>query len=246
MSDWVIAPHPKVLDRGDVHVWLADLDQPEIVVEQMAQTLSPEEQLHAERFHFARDRRRYITAHGMMRAILADYLNTMPQQVRFITGEYGKPALAPDQGQLSFNLSHSEGLALLACAYGRELGVDIEYMRPLDDIDLIAAHFFAPAERAVLSQVAPEQKLQAFYACWTRKEAYIKAIGMGLTMPLDHFVVSLAPHEDAHLLWVKDQPQEPDRWQLRALTPPTDYAATLLVAGAGWNFSCYRWQPKLS
>jgi 4'-phosphopantetheinyl transferase len=209
----------------------------------MSQTLSSDEQMRAERFRFAHDRRRYIVAHGMMRAILADYLDMTPQQIRFVTGDYGKPALAPDQGQIDFNLSHSEDLAIVACTYNRELGVDIEYMRPLDEIDLIAAHFFAPAERAVLLQMAEEQKLQAFYACWTHKEAYIKAIGLGLAMPLDRFVVSLGLDEDARLLWVEDQPQEQERWQMRALTPPSGYAATILVAGTEWELTCWRWQP---
>jgi len=239
----MIAPHPRALGSDDVHVWLADLDQPETVVQQMSQTLSSEEQTRAERFHFGRDRRCYIVAHGMVRMILADYLEMPPQQVRFVIGDYGKPTLAPDQGRISFNLSHSEDFALLACTYGREVGVDLEYMRPLDDIDLIATHFFAPAERDVLSQIDPMLKLQSFYACWTRKEAYIKAIGMGLTMPLDRFTVSLAPNEDARLLWVAGQPQEPERWQMRALTPPTGYAATLIIAGDGWDLTCWRWQP---
>ncbi len=237
----MIAPHPQALGVSDVHVWLSDLDQPEAAVRQMALTLSPEEQTHAARFRFARDRRRYIVAHGAMRAVLAGYLNMPPQQVRFVTGEHGKPALAPDQGHITFNLSHSEDLALFACACDRELGVDIEYMRPIDDIDLIATHYFAPTERAVLSQIAPAYKLQAFYHCWTRKEAYIKAIGRGLAMPLDRFVVSLAPDEDARLLWVEDQPQEPNCWQMRALAPAPDYAAALLVAGEGWDLSCWRW-----
>jgi 4'-phosphopantetheinyl transferase len=246
MLCWIPAHPHRQIDVRDVHVWLADLDQRETVVQSMVPMLSSEERARAARFHFARDRRCFIVAHGMMRTVLAGYLGVTPQEVRFVVDQYGKPALASGQSQLTFNLSHSGSLALLACSLDRALGIDIEYMRALDDIDLIASHFFAPRERLVLSQMASGQKLQAFYACWTRKEAYIKAIGLGLAMPLESFAVSLASGEDARLLWVAGQPRQLEQWQIATLAPIPTYAAALVVAGSGWNLSCWQWQNPLT
>lgn len=233
--------HPK-LSRNDVHIWWAMLDQTLPRVEQMTEILSQAERVRAGRFHFERDRRRFIIGRGTLRMLLSLYLDMEPDQLKFNYGAYGKPYLgqAGDSG-MKFNLAHSHELAVYAFALGREMGVDIEYVRHIPDIEQIAASFFSQRENAVLKSLPKDQKRDAFYNCWTRKEAYIKAIGEGLSHPLDQFDVSLTPGESAHLLKVAGDPEEASRWQLKALTPAPGYAAALAVEGHGWRLQAWQW-----
>lgn len=233
------------LSSNDVHIWRAALDQPALCVEKLAQTLSEEEHTRAERFHFQRDRRRFIVGRGVLRTTLALYLGTDPSQLKFCHGPYGKPHLAaPTYGAgdaLRFNLAHSHELALYAFTRGREIGVDLEYIRRALDVGQIAARFFSSGENAVLDALPTDQKQEAFFNCWTRKEAYIKAIGDGLAQPLHQFDVSLAPGKPARLLSVKGDPEEASRWSLKALIPAPDYVAALAVEGHGWELQCWQW-----
>ena len=226
-----------------MHVWLAELEQPERAVQHLASTLSENELLRARRFYFERDRQHFIVARGLLRTILGWYLALSPARLQFTYGPRGKPSLSASCGgeQLRFNVSHSHELALYAVTRGREIGVDIEFMRSLEDADDIARHFFSAHERATLRSLPARLKYQAFYNCWTRKEAYIKAIGEGLSQPLDEFAVSLAPGEPARLLSVMGKPDEVSRWTFEALQPPAGYAAALAVEGAGWQFACWKW-----
>jgi 4'-phosphopantetheinyl transferase len=161
---------------------------------------------------------------------------------------YGKPELAPDSNAppLRFNLSHSHELALFGFAYGREIGIDIEYIRPTFAREQIAAQFFSPRENAALRLLAADQHALGFFNCWTRKEAYIKARGQGLSLPLDQFDVSLTPGEPAVLLQTRDIPQEAARWSLHALAPGPGYLAALAVEGREWSLSTWHWsgQPE--
>jgi 4'-phosphopantetheinyl transferase len=214
-------------------VWLADLEPEETVVERYGSTLTADERARAGRFHFPRDAAHWIVARGTLRAILADRLRIEPRDIRFAYGEYGKPELAePFAGSgLRFNLSHSGALALCAIVQDCRVGVDIERLRPMPDLEAIAERTFSPRERETLRRLPPELRHEGFFNCWTRKEAYIKAIGKGLAHPLDRFSVSLAPGTPARLETVDDDPREREAWTLEAFIPSAGYAAALVVEG---------------
>ncbi len=240
---WSPPPADLALSSDDVHVWCAFLDQPAASLQRLAQTLSADERARAERFHFERDRKHFTAGRGVLRTILGHYLGIEAERLQFCYGPRGKPALLATYGggMLCFNLSHSHGLALYAVARGREVGVDIEYVHPLTDADQIAERFFSARENAIFRTLAPEQKIEAFFNCWTRKEAYIKATGDGLSRPLDQFDVSLVPGEPARLLCVEGDAAETVRWSLRAMTPAPGYAAAIIVEGHDWRLACWQW-----
>ncbi len=235
-------PRPQInLSSSEVHVWLAPLDQ--LHVSQLAQTLSEEELARAGRFHFRRDRERFIACRSLLRTILSRYLCVEPHQLRICYGTYGKPYLEEEveKNKLQFNLSHSHGLALYAFTRGRKIGVDLEYIRRMPDFSQIAARFFSQNEYAALNALPESQRQEAFFYCWTRKEAYIKAIGNGLMHPLNSFDVSLAPGEPACLLNVEGDPEEASRWSLKSLNPVPGYVAALAVVGHDWRLQWKQW-----
>jgi 4'-phosphopantetheinyl transferase len=216
-----------------VDVWLADLEPGETVVERCVSMLTADERARAGRFHFPRDAAHWIVARGTLRAILSDRLRIEPRDVRFAYGEHGKPELAAPfaASGLRFNLSHSGALALCAIVRHRRVGVDIERLRPMPDLEAIAERTFSSRERETLRRLPPELRHEGFFNCWTRKEAYIKAIGTGLAHPLDRFSVSLAPGAPARLEAVDDDPWEVEAWTLESFVPSTGYAAALVVEG---------------
>jgi 4'-phosphopantetheinyl transferase len=240
--DWTPAPKLLTLANDDVHVWCAQLDTPPVAVHRLQETLAADELDRAARFRFEGHRRHFIVRRGVLRAILGHYLGVEPGVLRFAYSPYGKPALAaPDSGRgLNFNLSHSQGLALYAFSRGRELGIDIEALRLDIEYERIARSFFSPREQAALMALPSEQRGQAFFCCWTRKEAYIKARGEGLSMPLHQFDVSLVPGEAARLLETRPDPGEGQHWSLRNLEPASGYFAALAVEGQGWQLFCWR------
>jgi 4'-phosphopantetheinyl transferase len=243
---WDTPPIDITLSQNEVHVWCVSLDQPASHVHSLTHVLSENEQKRAERFHFDRHRRRYIVSQGSLRTILGRYLDLAPEQIVFSRGVRGKPALKATQhatveeGRLQFNTSHSHELALYAIARGREVGIDIEHIRPMSDAEQIVKRFFSDQERTVFQSLAPDQKLPAFFTCWTRKEAFTKARGEGLYRPLDQFVVSFSPGEPARLLSFEEDPQETSRWSFHSLTPAPGYTAALVVEGQSWRLSCWR------
>jgi 4'-phosphopantetheinyl transferase len=242
---WRLPPPDLTLSSKTVHVWRASLEQSAARTHQLSQLLSRDEQTRAERFHFERDQRRFIVSRGALRTILGRYLGVEPDQLRFRYGPRGKPYLSEefDRCALYFNLAHSHELAVYAFTCGREVGIDLEWVHLMQDVEQIADRFFSARENAVLRTLPEGQRLEAFFNCWTRKEAYIKAIGEGLSQPLDQFQVSLAPGEPARLLIVEQAPEEVSRWSLEALTPIPNYVAALAVEGRDWCLKC--WQCML-
>jgi 4'-phosphopantetheinyl transferase len=238
--------HPRAgltLSSAEVHVWRASLDLDSSCVEHLQHALSADELQRAARFHFPRDRRRFTVARGVLRDILGRYLGVPPSELEFRYGAHGKPALAAgfDAVGVRFNISHSHEMALFAVTCGREIGVDIEYLGREIRGEEIAQHFFSAHECASLRALPAAAKHEAFFNCWTRKEAYIKAHGEGLSLPLDQFDVSLAPGEPAALLATRNDPREVQRWSLQALTPGPGYVAALAVEGQGWQLSSWHW-----
>ncbi len=175
--------------------------------------------------------------------ILSRYTDIAPEQLQFTYSAYGKPALAEATGgtTLRFNLSHSAGLALCAVTHNREIGVDIEGMRTISELRQISKQFFSANESAVLLALPEHIQPEAFLTCWTRKEAYIKAKGEGLSMPLNCFDVSLVPGEPAALLATRGDPNEASRWLLRELFPGPGYLAAIVVEGQDWHMRCWQW-----
>ncbi|MCL1471638.1 4'-phosphopantetheinyl transferase family protein [Argonema antarcticum] len=240
---WDAPPADFTLSSNDIHIWCACIDLPSLRVQQLAQILSEDELKRAERFYFEQHRNRFIARRGILRTILSRYLDRSPNELEFNYGSRGKPALAETCGgdRLRFNLSDSHGFALYAVTCDRNLGIDIEKIRPIDDAEQIAKRFFSSQEYAVLRDLDRSQQQVAFYNCWTRKEAYVKAIGDGLSFPLDGFDVSLSPGEPAKLLSIKSDTESAANWLLQDFIPVTGYVAALAVEGFGFNISCWQW-----
>lgn len=257
LSDVAWRPPPAVLglSRDQVHIWRVRLEVAESVLAQLRATLAPDESARAARIPSFLEQDRYTAGRGALRAILGRYLDTEPRQVRFEYGPQGKPALiqasstgAPRKAAQSraapvtFNLAHSHGLALVAVAYSREVGIDIELVQSGLAEQGIAERFFSPAEVKALRALSKDEQILAFFRCWTRKEAWVKARGQGLTVPLDHFDVSLAPGEPSARLRVAGALNEAAAWSLCDLTPAPGYAAALAVEGEGWQLQTWDWQ----
>jgi 4'-phosphopantetheinyl transferase len=211
---------------GQTTVWLADLDAAD-AGQDATDLLSDDERARAGRFVFDLHRRRFIVCRAWLRVRLAERLGVAPRDLQFHYGPMGKPALA-GAGTLRFNVSHSDRHALLAIADGIELGIDIERVRPVTDMDALAERVFSEAERAALGRVPPERRVEAFFDGWTRKEAYIKARGEGIAR-LRAIEVALTPGEPPRLIRVDEQPEEPQRWVLEALSPVPGFAAALCM-----------------
>lgn len=237
LDEWTTPPADLTLSYGEVHVWRAALGVPTARLHSLERILCEEEVHRACGFRLARDRRCYIATRGTLRLLVGRYLEIDPAEVRFVYGEHGKPALAAraGEGRLCFNVAHSGDLALLSFARDREVGVDLEQVRPIPQMEQIAKHFFSAREVAALQRVDASQRVEAFYACWTRKEAYIKARGAGLALRLDSFSVSLAPGEPARLREASPSPArdggECERWSFWALVPAPGYAGAVAVEG---------------
>jgi 4'-phosphopantetheinyl transferase len=208
--------------------------------------LAPAELYRAAKFKFETDRRKYVLSHAALRHILAFYCKVDSLSLEFSVGPYGKPAIGSSPAnQVKFNLSHSAEAALVALAPDRELGVDIEYIQPKLECHEIATRFFATGEIEKIRLLAPDEQRRAFFTCWTRKEAYIKAKGGGLSIPLQDFEVSLAPDEKPALLWHRTEPEEPARWQFENLDLVPAYAAAVAIEGSGCNVKYFRWPDDL-
>lgn len=221
-----VAPGSLRLGPGEVHVWAIPLSgEPE----RFQQLLSATELARAERFRFLDHRRRHIIAHGALRAILGGYAGADPAVMEIAIGARGKPFL-PRYSALHFNLSHSGQLAMLAVG-DRELGVDVEKLRHLESLQEIARRHFSQGEFEALCALPEERQLCGFYRLWTRKEAYIKAVGAGLSMPLDVFDVSVA--DEACFLGFRDGTEAPSDWLLRDVSPGPEFTAALAVRHAG-------------
>lgn len=228
---------------GEVHVWSVALDPGPGGVEALGRPLSDDEWARAGRFRFERHRRQYVVGRGALRTLLAAYLGTRPEEVTFEYGPRGKPFLAGSAASpravagspqpLFFNLSNSDEMALIGFVVGREIGVDVEYLKRMPDCEQIAERFFSESERLVLRGIAAERKEEAFFNCWTRKEAYLKAVGEGLAAPLDSFDVTLAPGEPPRMLTLRGDAGAASRWLFEHLRPAPDYIGAIALEREG-------------
>jgi 4'-phosphopantetheinyl transferase len=240
-TPWLRPPGSLALPHNEVHVWRANLDSDPIDLESLRTTLSSDEQARAAKFHFPKDQQHFVAARGTLRAILARYLDRDPANLEFCHGPYGKPELAPggDADGLRFNLSHSQGLAIYAIARDHEVGVDLEKVRAYPDWEQIASRLFALREVEALRLVPASSRDEAFLTCWTRKEAFVKARGEGLSLPLDQFEVSVNPGEPACLLNIFGDPEEASHWSIRELEPAPGYIAAVAARALKWTFKLW-------
>jgi 4'-phosphopantetheinyl transferase len=231
---------------GEVHVWRTTLSLPAKSLAGLEPILSADELERMHRFHFERDRRRYLIGRGLLRVLLGHYLGVAPDHLRFDYTPFGKPHLATGQAAraLQFNVSHSGELLLVAVTAGRALGVDVEQIRPDIEVEEIATRFFSSNEQGALGKLTGAAQVDAFFDCWTRKEAYIKAKGEGLSLPLDQFDVALMPGEPARLIETRPDPAEARRWCLTKLDVADGYRAAVVVEGEGWTLKCWDWRPE--
>jgi 4'-phosphopantetheinyl transferase len=224
------------LGHDEVHLWRGELEALCGHEPHWKTVLSPDELKRADRFHFARDRQRFVAARALLRTILASYLDTAPSDLSFVYSKKEKPSLASaHSSDVTFNISHSGGIALFAFALGREIGVDVEQVRSDFDLDAIARRFFSEHEQNQLAGLPTEAKAEAFFRCWTRKEAYIKATGDGLSLPLSQFDVSLEPGKQDALFATRPDASEAARWLLGEVPAGSGYIGAICVRGRNWK-----------
>jgi 4'-phosphopantetheinyl transferase len=239
---WHSPPATLTLEEQTIHLWCATLDQSESCIQEFQQTLSADEQVKAKRFHAERDRHHFIVGRGLLRRLLGQYLDIDPACIQFCYGAHGKPQLAPvHASEITFNLSHSHRLGLYAFTLHSRIGVDLEYIRPISDMAQIVSNFFAEAEKLAFDALSPHQQLLAFFNGWTRKEAYLKAIGDGLAYPLDQIEVSIAPGQPAQLSRLGNDESALAQWWLQSIDISSDYASALVTEIPNPSIQYWHW-----
>lgn len=243
---------PDLPGEGEIHVWAVPLDPPAERVARLEPLLADDERARADRFRFHRHRRRYAVGRGALRTLLGRYLGHDPRRIVFRYGPNEKPYLDAPRGpaggpELHFNLSNSSELAVIAVTLGSEVGADVEKLRPMPDALTISERFFSAGERRVLASVGEAERDRAFFHCWTRKEAYLKAVGTGITVPLDRFDVTLAPGEPPRMLAMEGDAKRAAGWALFHLEPAAGYLGAVAIEGGGggrrdWRLAGWRWE----
>ncbi len=222
---WCTPPKELHLPEGEIHIWRAHLDVAAEPLDQLKNTLDHDEKARAQRFRFSRDRDHFIACRGVLRELLGGYLRVSPVAIEFSYAAYGKPAYrSRDSGSpVRFNLSHSRDLAVLAFCRNCEIGIDLESIQTEFGGEEIAVRYFSAPELAELRALPEAVKPEVFFLCWTRKEAYLKARGLGLQVPLDSFSVSLTPGQPESL-----QSEDSDQWSLHSFRPATGFVAAVV------------------
>lgn len=224
------------LPENEVHLWRIDLDAMRSNEARWQKLLSVDEAARASRFRFAADRQRYTISRGSLRTILAAYLATDAKGLGFSYSSKEKPSLSAAHSEkgVTFNISHSGSVVLLAFSRRREIGVDVEQVRVDFEVEAIAQRFFSAHEQQQLAALPEGQKFETFFRCWTRKEAYIKATGDGLSLPLHQFDVSIVPGNSDALIATRPDESEAGLWSLREVPAGDGYVAALCVRGHDW------------
>jgi len=244
---WPEPPDNLSIGASEVHVWFAALDQPPEVLERFHASFSVDEQQRAERFRIGNLRNHYVAARGMMREVLARYLGTSSQSLAFTYAAHGKPSLASswrDTG-LDFNLAHSHCAAVLAVTQGEPIGVDIEQIRPMPNAGALMERFFAAEEIDAWKRLNEKLRLEAFFRGWTRKEAYLKAVGSGLSFPLDRFCITIDPSQTPRVLSIDGDVKEAARWWLTSFDPAETFVAALAMRGTPRTLRLWNFLPRI-
>ncbi|MEM1178681.1 MAG: 4'-phosphopantetheinyl transferase superfamily protein [Acidobacteriota bacterium] len=247
MDDWTPAAKPGPRPRGrDIDIWSIDLETPPLPIDELWAVLTDEEKARAERFHFDRHRRRFTVRRGAMRMVLGAYLKRDPKSLEFAKGPKGKPDLEPrdvPESRLVFNLTDSADLALLAVGADQELGVDVECLERPRDAGRLVERFFSEEERRVYEDLPDTLKTDGFFRAWTSKEAYLKAIGTGLSVPLRYSTVELDPRREPRIVSLGDAPEAARGWSLYAFKPAKRFVGALAIQRPENYIRTFRWQP---
>jgi 4'-phosphopantetheinyl transferase len=240
---WSLPPDHRQLNEADVHVWAANLDKLSERFSPFERSLSRDERDRAMRFHFERDRSRFIAGRGLLREVLSSYLKIEPARLQFAYGPSEKPILKifPRHRTLHFNLAHSNDLILIALTRACAIGIDVEKIRPIPDPENLARHFSSPSELLKLMTLPREKRLPAFFNLWTRKEAYIKATGNGLSDVIKEVEVSFFPGEPARLAAISGNTQVAADWTLVELNPAAGFKAAFAASTKSLQLSCWQW-----
>lgn len=230
------------LGINEIQIWAVDLEVWPDQVQRWAATLSADERERADRFVFARDRLRFTVGRSVLRTLMARYTGVPEAAIRFRYADKGKPELA--EGGLHFNVSHSEALLVAAFTRSSPLGIDVERARELPDAERIAKRFFSAVEFETLRRLPAHRREEGFFNCWTRKEAYVKAVGGGLQIPLDRFNVTLDPKAEVKFLAIEDDRAAAATWSLFHLEPKPGYIGALAIEGRGWQLSSWSLDAK--
>jgi 4'-phosphopantetheinyl transferase len=245
LAGWASPPLTQSLNvfPAEIHVWRAVLDLDATELERLRKVLSPDEQARAGRFYFERDRQRFIASRGILREILSRYVKHEAGRLEFSYNQFGKPRLALEVSEdgIYFNLSHSNGLALCAVSRSPEIGVDLELVKRDFPFHQIARHFFSPHEIRTLQSLPEAMKCEAFFNGWTRKEAFVKACGEGLSLPLNQFTVPLETGEHVILLQADGNSKKTSHWTFKRIIPADGYIAALAAEGRNWQVKCWQW-----
>ena len=220
------------LGQDEVHVRIASLDRRQSELRFFESILAEDEINRVNRFRFHKDRERFVAGRGLLRVILSPYLGLPANEIIFTYGCHGKPGLRRQDGRppIEFNLAHSAGTAIYAITRDRPVGIDIELVNPEFPIESVAERFFSKVEVAAFRSLPRDMQRIAFFKCWTRKEAFIKALGDGLSCPLSDFDVSLTPGEPARLLSVRWGSDEA-HWSMEDIESVAGYAAAIVFSG---------------
>lgn len=238
-EQWRRAPRVLQLTRDDVHIWRFGLDQSSHLLDRLSPLLSGDERQRARRLSFAQDSRRYILCRGLLRCILGRYLDTTPEEIVFSYSSLGKPEVQNTAG-LQFNLTHSENLALIAVSRDRAIGIDLEHIQAVSAMQRVIKRICSPQEQAIFATLGKDEQLAAFYTCWTRKEAYLKATGEGFSRSPDQIEVTFTPGAPARIIRVRGDDDAAAAWSLRSLHPADGYIAAVAVAGTpAYTLSCW-------
>lgn len=240
---WQLAPARLMLQPDQVHVFAANLQLPLEQLKECREILSNDEQLRAQRFKFIKHQNRFIAARGILRQILGGYLNITPSAVTFKYTAHGKPELARSFDEvLFFNISHTHDIALYAFTKVGEIGVDVEFVRPNFHAEALAARFFSKEESDELKKLSIEHRNFFFFKVWVRKEAFIKALGLGFSLALNKFSVTVAPEQPVKVLDIKDLGINIESWSMRDLEPIVDQVvAAIAFNGKAAQINCWRW-----
>ena len=240
---WQTPSQPLALLPQAIHVWKIPLQPPRLWLPKLWEMLNVEEQQRAKRYKSQALQDTFVTARGTLRLILHRYLHIEAAHIQFASGTHGKPFISEPvtAPPLTFNLSHSAELALLAIAVNRQIGIDIEHHRRTTNYPSMINRICSPQEQLFLKGLPPEEQQKTFLTCWTRKEAYVKALGQGITFSLKTVTVSLDEREPPEILHVEGNEKESSRWSMRELYPDPDYEAALVGEGNDWTHSCWEW-----
>jgi 4'-phosphopantetheinyl transferase len=237
---WLNSPDNLTLSDNEAHIWRADLDFNQSFQSSFLKLLSPDEKNRARKFRFNKDSQHFIAARGILRRLIGKYLEINPAEISFQYSEFGKPSMA-NNNSLQFNISHSRNVALFAFTRKFNIGVDVEFVNPNIEVKEIAASFFSTNEIKNLLELPEKEQTLGFFNCWTRKEAFIKAVGEGLSFPLDKFEVSLEPNKSAKLLATYWQPEDVSKWSIYSLFPEPNFVGSLVIEGFVEKVKCWNW-----